>query len=132
MEGSDVAKGLLPRLGIKAAILGVLAFLAGLGAVSASAGGGALAGCLVAGIYAWGYIASHLARADRQQFLEKGMLGQTFLRIAALGVVSAAVFLAGRTTFLAYLIAFAIAFAVLLVSEAPRLTRELRSRGMLG
>lgn len=131
MEGSDV-KGLLPRLGVKAAILGVVAFLVGLGAVDLLVGWGALAGCLVAGIYAWGYIASHLARADRQQFVDRGILGQTALRIAALGVVSAAVFLLGRTSFISYLIAFAVAFAVLLVSEAPRLTREIRSRGMIG
>lgn len=134
MEGSNVANrgGLLPRLGVKAACLGVVAFLVGAGAVEPVAGWGALAGCLVAGIYVWGYIASHLARADRQQFVDKGMLGQTALRITALAVVSAAVFLAGRTAFVAYLIAFAVAFAFLLATEAPRVTRDLRSKGMLG
>lgn len=123
---------LLPRLALKAAMLGAIGFLVGYGSEGARAGITALAGCLIAGIYSWGYIASHLARADRHQFVDRGLLGQTALRITALGLVSAAVFLLGRTAFIPYLIAFAAAFAVLLVSEAPRVTKELRSRGMIG
>jgi hypothetical protein len=122
----------LLRLTAKAAGLGVVAFLLGIGASGLPVALGALGGCVVAGAYCWVYIASHLSRAQRERFWDGVLAGQTGFRILALAVVSAAVFLAGRAPFLAYLLAFAIAFLVLLISEAPRVTKELRARGMIG
>ena len=134
MEKAGLAtrQGDLLRLAAKASALGVLGFVLGLLASGWSVGLGALGGSLVAGAYCWGYIASHLNRAGRETFWDGVLAGQTGFRILALAVVSAAVFLAGRATFLAYLLAFALAFLVLLISEAPRVTKELRTRGMIG
>ena len=120
------------RLTAKAAALGAVSFLIGFGASGLPIGLAALGGCLVAGAYCWGYITSHLSRAERERFWDGVLAGQTGFRILALAVISAAVFLAGRRPFIAYLLAFAVAFMVLLISEAPRVTRELRARGMIG
>jgi hypothetical protein len=122
----------LLRLAGKAGALGVVAFLLGIGASGLPVAMGALGGCIVAGAYCWWYIASHLGRAERERFWDGVLAGQTGFRILALAVVSAAIFLAGRRPFIAYLLAFAVAFIVLLISEAPRVTKELRARGMIG
>ena len=125
--GSTSPAGSPRRLAAWGLSLAAVAFVIGLGMARALVGLGAALGCLVAAVYAWRYITSHLSMARRERIVEPRLIRSTTVRILLLAVVSATVFLLGRDVFIAYLAAFALALAVLLFAEAPRVMRQLRS-----
>jgi hypothetical protein len=125
--GSSSPAGSPRRLAVWGLSLAAVAFVIGLGMARAAVGLGAALGCVVAAVYAWRYITSHLSMARRERIVEPRLIRSTTVRILLLAVVSASVFLLGRDVFIAYLAAFALALAVLLFAEAPRVMRQLRS-----
>lgn len=124
--------GSLVRLSLKAAILAIMALLIGLGTRGALVGMGAAIGCLAAAVYCWGYLRSHVDRAARDKMLDAALMSQAGVRLVVLALVSVGMWFLGRQVLMAYLIGFAIAFALLLATEIPRVTRDLRTRGLIG
>lgn len=136
MEEADVKRGgpifgpTLKRILAKGAALGFLASLATWGLGGPDAAAGVLAGVIVAAVYASGYISGHVGRATAERgFFDLVLIRQALFRIGILGVVSVGIFLVGRQTFAAYLIGFAIAFGVLVISEAGHISRTLKMQG---
>ena len=115
------------RLAVWAGSLAAIAFVLGLGFARVAVGLGAALGCIVAAVYAWRYIGSHLSLVNRERAVDPRVIRGTALRIGLLAVASLGVYLAGRDVFIAYLVAFGVALGVLLVAEAPKVMRELRS-----
>ncbi|MGH2722415.1 MAG: hypothetical protein ACRDJO_12575 [Actinomycetota bacterium] len=93
---------------------------------------GAAAGCLVAAVYAWGYLRSHVGHADRTKIFDPGLAGQSTVRILALALVGIGMYVVGRDPFKGYLAGFAIGFAVLVATEAGAVFRQLRANGLMG
>jgi hypothetical protein len=93
---------------------------------------GAAVGCLVAAIYAWGYLRSHVSHANRARVFDPGLAGQSTVRILALAGAGLGMYVLGRDPFMGYLVGFAIAFAVLVALEAGAVFRQLRANGLMG
>ncbi len=110
-----------------AAIAGVAAIPAGGGSISA----GAAAGALAAGAYAVSYVRTHLSR-DPNRLVDGKAVAQGGVRILLVAAVALAMLVAGRRPFLAYVIAFAGAFPLLIATEIPRALRLIRRRGPEG
>lgn len=117
------------RFAARAGVLAFVAALIGFGWGGIPAAGGAAGGALIAGIYAATYVRSHLR--ERERAFDRATAASTFLRLllVALGGVVASI--VGRSAIIAYLLSFAMTFAVLVVAEIPRITRQLRQRGTL-
>ncbi|MGH2811450.1 MAG: hypothetical protein ACRDI1_01890, partial [Actinomycetota bacterium] len=71
-------------------------------------------------------------RARRERRVDSKLFGSSAARMGVFALVTAGVWLLGRTSFLAYLLAFGVCFAVLLATEAPRVMRALRADGLIG
>jgi hypothetical protein len=93
---------------------------------------GATAGCLVAAVYAWGYLRSHVGHADRTKIFDPGLAGQSTVRVLALALAGIGMYVIGRDPFKGYLAGFAISFAVLVATEAGAVFRQLRANGLMG
>lgn len=124
----------LSRLALKAGALAVPGALAALALKGGPAASGTFLGVVVAALYSWGYLRGHLKRAQAPR---KGMVDPPLVlgamgRFVLLAIVTALVYVVDRDAFLGYLIGFAVGFGVLVASEVPRVSRELRARGMLG
>jgi membrane-bound metal-dependent hydrolase YbcI (DUF457 family) len=129
----DTAGSLIRRMAIKAASLGSVAALAALGISGNLAAAGALAGSLMAGAYAAGYIRSHLFRdVSNPRFFDSRIVTHSFLRIVAVALVGWGAYAVSRSALGGYLIAFALGFPVLLMTELPLAARLLKARGLLG
>lgn len=122
--------GSFARLLGKAAVLAFIGGLIGLGLNGARLGAGAAAGALVAGLYAAGYLNSHLK--ERERAFDSQMATGTFLRLSMVAVGGGLAWIAGRLVLIFYLASFAVAFALLVISEVPRVKRDLRARGLIG
>jgi len=124
--------GSLRRLLVRGLLLGVLA-----GAVARLVRGdeaavGAAAGCLAAGVYAWGYLRSHMARAGRSRIFDPSLARNSIVRITLLAAAGVGMRILGKDPFVGYLGGFAVAFAVLVALEAPGVVRQLRANGLMG
>lgn len=125
----------LKRLVGKAAALGVLAGAITLWLYDGPAAVGVLVGSLVASVYGWGYLRNHLARMEARtadSMFDKALFARAMGRLGSLAVFSTAIYVFWPPGFVGYLIGFGVAFAILVASEVPRLTRELRARGVIG
>lgn len=135
MEEADV--GTAPRFAAllgKSLALAAVVFLVALGLRDFDSAAGSTVGVLAAAVYAWGYLGSHLRRLQEssEQHAARRLFGAATLRLFILFAATGGMWFAGRETFLGFLVGFAIGFAVIVVSEAPRITRSLRSRGSVG
>lgn len=113
----------------RAAGLALAAGLIGLATNRPGLAAGAAGGTLVAGVYAAAYIHSHLR--ERQRAFDRPAASATALRLVMVAIGGTIAWLAGKPVLIAYLVAFAAGFAVLVVWEIPRITLQLRNRGML-
>lgn len=130
---SDGTAGQPGRVLIKAAGLGALGALVGLGTSGLSAAIGAFAGLLVAGLYGAGYIRSHTGRQDIRQTYDRRVARSAALRFALIVTAGGAVAVGlGRSGLQGYVLGFAAGFPVILLTEAPRALRLLKARGFLG
>lgn len=121
------------RMMIKAASLGAFAAIVTLGTSTASAAIGAAVGSLAAGFYSIGYLRSHLASAGNHvRPFDAGIAKQAMFRLVLVGMLGLGAYSNGRPAFIAYLSSFALCFAVLIVSEIPRATKQLRAKGLIG
>lgn len=125
-EGAGSLRRLLPR----AALLAFISTLVALGASGFPAAAGAAGGALLCGFYASTFIRSHLS--NRTRTINRSVAGAAMIRLAAVGVGGGGAWLAGRGVLIAYLATFALGLPVLIATEAPRVTRELRARGLVG
>lgn len=130
---ADTVGSLVRRMIFKAASLGSVAALAALGMSGNRAAMGALAGSLMAGAYAAGYIKSHLFRdVSNPRFFDSRIFIHSFLRIVAVALVGWGAYTLGKVALGGYLIAFALGFPLLLLTELPLAARQLKARGLLG
>lgn len=127
-----VSLGRVGPLLAKSSSLGVVAALVALGLTSPLGAAGAFAGCLAAGLYAAGYLSSHLGSVGRERTFDSRIAKSAMLRMAAVAAAGFGAYVLGREILLAYLSAFAFAFAVLVVSEIPRTKQSLKAKGMTG
>jgi hypothetical protein len=130
---ADTAGILIRRMIIKAAGLGSVAGLAGLGMSGHLAAYGALAGCLMAGAYAAGYLRSHVFRdLSNPRLFDPRLVTHSLMRLVMVGIVGWGAYALGRNALRGYLIAFALGFPLLLATELSLVARQLRARGLLG
>lgn len=121
------------RMMLKAAGIGVVAALVGLGSAGNRAALGAFAGCLAAGVYAVGYVRSHVFRPFSDRTFDSRVARFAVMRIGVVAVAAVAVQMSfGRPALKGYLLAFLVGFAILVITEAPRATKQLRARGIIG
>ena len=125
-------RGLVGPLLAKSVSLGLVASLVALGLTSPLGAAGAFVGCLAAGLYAAGYLTSHIGSARRERFFDSRIARSAILRMAAVAAAGFGAYAVGRQTFIAYLSAFGLAFGVLVISEIPRARHGLRTRGVIG
>lgn len=131
MEEEELATG-GASLFLKALALAVVSALAGLLLKGPETAFGVFLGAAGGAAYVWGYLRSHLARAGRERMMDASLLGSATLRFVLLAVFAVGVYLISREAFMGFLVGFALSFGVLLISEVPRVTRQLRARGMIG
>ncbi|MEO7804460.1 MAG: hypothetical protein ABIS18_08955 [Actinomycetota bacterium] len=133
MESTELAGG-PTRMLTKASVIGGLAAVIGLGLSGYHAATGAFAGSVVAGLYASGYLRSHIAKAgSRQRIFDAKIARDAVLRlVVAVAVGVGAHLFGGRIMVKAYVGSFAVAFALLVISEIPRAKQDLRARGVIG
>lgn len=93
---------------------------------------GAAVGSLAAGVYAWGYLRSHIGRAGRTRIFDLALARHSVIRIVALALAGVGMRLAGRMPFIGYLVGFAVAFGLLVALEAPAVARQLKAGGLTG
>ncbi|MGH2690206.1 MAG: hypothetical protein ACRDKW_15580 [Actinomycetota bacterium] len=124
--------GRLSRLLLRGTVLGALVGGAAYLLSGWRSALGAVVGCLVAAVYAWGYLRSHVAHADRTKIFDPGLARQSTLRIVALAMAGIGMYVIGRDPFKGYLAGFAIAFAVLVATEAGAVFRQLRANRLMG
>lgn len=125
-------RGLVGPLLAKSVSLGVVAALIALGLTNPLGAAGAFAGCLAAGLYAAGYLSSHIGSAGRDRLFDSRVATSAMLRMAAVAAAGFGAYAVGRQTFIAYLSAFGLAFGVLVISEIPRARQGLKARGVIG
>lgn len=128
----DEQAGRFGRLMARGVVLGVIA-----GAVAAAWRGwpatvGVGVGSLAAAVYVWGYLRSHMGHAGRARVFDPALARHSLARIAGLALAGAAMRLLGQMPFVGYLVGFAVAFAVLVGLEAPRVARQLKASGLIG
>ncbi len=128
----SAAAGSPKRLLIKSGSLGIIASIAGLGFGGPLGAAGAFLGAIAAALYASGYVKSHLGRAARDKFYDQALLQSAFLRMALLAGAGAGAYLLGRQAIIGFLASFLFCFAVLVISEAGRAARQLKTRGVIG
>lgn len=117
------------RLLLFAAVLGLVAALIGFGLDGIEASFGAFLGALAAGYYASGYLRSHISRAVRTEFFDRSLARQALQRLVVTAVLAFGAFMWGRGAFMSYLVTFAVCFAVLVIFEMPRASRQLKGAG---
>ncbi|MGH2772958.1 MAG: hypothetical protein ACRDIU_07485 [Actinomycetota bacterium] len=127
----DSKVSLVMMLG-RAASFGLIAALVGLGWHGGAEAAGAFGGAAAAGIYATGYLNSHLSRARRERLWDAGLALTALVRFAALSGGGVAAYLAGRTVLIAYLSSFAAIFALLVAFEIARVAAVFKARGEVG
>lgn len=137
MEGSEVDYDsrvrAWARILLKAVCAGAVAGLFALGSSSPAAAAGALVGCLAAGCYVAGYVWSHLHRATGEQAFDFKVARHAVVRLVLVALLGAGAYAGlGRPGVTAYLLALVVGFPVLVISEAPRATRQLKARGLIG
>lgn len=121
------------RIMLKAACVGAVAALVGLGSSGNPAAAGAFIGCLAAGVYAVGYVRSHVLRSFTERSFDSRIAKFAALRIGIVALAGVGVEMGfGRSALKAYLLAFMVCFAILVITEAPRATKQLRARGIIG
>lgn len=121
------------RMVIKVFSVGAIAAVAGLGASGNAGAIGAFIGCLAAGIYAIGYIRSHVNRREMERTFDPRVAKFALLRVVVIAAGGLGVFaLLDRPGLKAYLLAFLIGFPLLLATEAPRAARQFKARGIIG
>ncbi|HVE75819.1 MAG TPA: hypothetical protein VND22_03510 [Actinomycetota bacterium] len=128
----DAGAGSPKRLLIKSGSLGIIASIAGLGFGGAMGALGALLGSVAAALYASGYLKSHIGRAGRDKFYDPALLQSAFLRMVLLAAAGAGAYLLGRQAIIGFLASFLFCFGVLVISEAGRAARQLKTRGVIG
>jgi hypothetical protein len=130
---ADNTSRLIRRMIIKAASLGSVAALAALGLSGNLAAFGALAGSVMAGAYAAAYLRSHVFRdLSNPRFFDSRLVTHSLMRLVAVAVVGWGAYALSRNALRGYLIAFALGFPLLLMTELPLVARQLKARGLLG
>ena len=130
---SESAGAAFRRMMLKAVGAGVVAALVALGSSGNPAAAGAFIGCLAAGVYAVGYVRSHVFRPFAERSFDSRIAKFAALRLGIVALAGAGVQMGfGRSALKAYLLAFLVCFAILLITEAPRATKQLRARGIIG
>lgn len=137
MEGSEVDNDsrvrAWARILLKAVCAGAVAGLFALGSFTPAAATGAVVGCLAAGCYVAGYVSSHLHRQTAGRVFDSKVAGHAVVRLVLVALLGVGTYAGlGRPGVTAYLLALAVGFPVLVISEAPRATRQLRARGLIG
>lgn len=122
-------QGSLGRVMAKAVPLGAASALGAYGWSGQRAAFGAAIGALGAGVYAWSYLRSHLARRERERAFDPALARQAAIRLAAAVAAGAGVYVLGRPALLGFLAAFGAAFAVIVVTELPRMARHVKALG---
>lgn len=121
------------RMMLKAAGVGVVAGLVALGSSGNPAAAGAFIGCLAAGVYAVGYVRSHVNRPFTERSFDPRIAKFAALRLGIVTLAGIGVQMGfGRPALKGYLLAFLVCFAILVITEAPRATKQLRARGIIG
>lgn len=130
---SEPAGAAFRRMMLKAACIGAVAALVGLGSAGSTAATGAFIGCLAAGVYAVGYVRSHVLRPFTERSFDLRIARFALLRFGIVALAGVGVEMGfGRSALKAYLLAFMVCFAILVITEAPRATKQLRARGIIG
>lgn len=130
---SESPSGLLRRVLVKAAGLGIAAAAALMLLAGSGPAAGVLAGCMAAGLYSFGYVRSHVYRQSAERVFDSRIARHMVVRLVVVSMVGAATFLLlGEPAVKAYLLAFLVGFPVLLISEFPRASRQLKARGIIG
>lgn len=121
------------RMLVKVFTVGSIAGLAGLGSSGGQAAVGAFLGVLAAGLYCVGYLRSHVNRQQYEHTFDRKVARQAGLRLMVIVLGGFGVFAyLDKEALKAYLLAFIVGFPVLLVTEAPRVVKQLKARGMIG
>ena len=137
MDEEDVSAtgerpGRFGRLMVRGALVGIAAGVVAVLVSGWPAAFGVAAGSLAAGVYAWGYLRSHIGRAGRTRIFDPALARHSVIRMAALALAGVGMRLAGRMPFVGYLVGFAVAFGVLVALEAPAVARQLKAGGLTG
>lgn len=129
----DSPSNLLLRVLLKAGSLGLLAGVLLLVVSNFGSAAGAMAGCLAAGLYSAGYVRSHIYRESAERMFDSRVARHMFTRLMLVSLLGVATFMVlGEPAVKAYLVAFLVGFPVLLISEFPRATKQLKARGIIG
>jgi hypothetical protein len=118
--------GSLKRLLLRAFMVSLFGAIVGYGAYGAGGAAGAFAGCLAAGFYASGYLRSHVL-TKRAKVMDAGIAKSAIFRLVLVFAIGGAMYVAGRQPAIAYIVGFAVTFAVVVASEIPRTMKALRS-----
>lgn len=125
--------GRFGRMMLRGAFAGIFCALGGLGYAGYLGALGAFAGALAAGLYGFGFIKTHMARAGaHERAFDPAIAKQAVLRMLVIALGGYGAFLLGVPVLKSYLVAFAIAFAVVVGVEIPKASRALRARGVIG
>lgn len=125
--------GRFDRMMLRGAFAGLLCALGGLGYAGSLGAAGAFAGALAAGLYGYGFIKTHMARAGRhERAFDPAIATHALLRMLVVAAGGAGAFALGVPVLKSYLVAFAISFAAVVGIEIPKASRALRARGVIG
>lgn len=129
----DSPTALVLRVLLKAVSLGLLAGAILLAVSTLGSAAGAATGCVAAGFYSVGYVRSHVYRESGERMFDPRVARHMISRLMLVAVLGVAMFMVlGEPAVKAYLLAFLVGFPVLLISEFPRATKQLKARGIIG
>ncbi|MEX2588324.1 MAG: hypothetical protein WD602_10100 [Actinomycetota bacterium] len=130
---TDASSSLWLRVLLKAGSLGLLAGAILLAVSTLGSAAGAVAGCVAAGFYSVGFVRSHVYRESAERMFDARVARHMVSRLMLVSLLGVATFLvSGEPAVKAYLLAFLVGFPVLLISEFPRASKQLKARGIIG
>ena len=125
--------GSFSKMMLRGAFVGIFCALAGLGYAAFEGAVGAFGGALAAGLYGYGFIKTHMARAGQHaRAFDPAIAKHAFLRMVIVTLGGVGAFALGTPALKSYLVAFAVAFAAVVGVEIPKASRALRARGVIG
>lgn len=130
---NDSPSALFLRVSLKAGSLGLLAGAVLLRVSGVGPAAGVVAGCLAAGVYSGGFVRSHVYRESAARMFDSRVARHMVSRLMLVALLGVTMFMVlGEPAVKAYLLAFLVGFPVLLISEFPRVTKQLKARGIIG
>lgn len=132
IETADGA-GSPTRVWVKTLALGAIAALIAMGSGGASVAFGAGLGALAAGFYGVNFLRSHLNRlGNLERIFDSSVAKMATIRLIVVVAGGIGAYALGKPAAVAYLASFAVCFAVIVISEIPRASKQLRARGLIG